>query len=470
MDAPILTPEVLASLPPEIVACLRWCFAEIDRQRTRIAELETQVATLQARLDQNSSNSSKPPSSDPPHYKPAPKNKPSGRRPGGQPGHPRHVRPQRPPTEVVNIIPDTCTQCGRLLLGHDASPLCRQVVELPEIRPQVTEYRLHRLTCLCCGAQTRAPTPAEAAHEYGARFQATTALLSGECRLGKRTIAGLCQGLFGIDISIGQVCALEQETSAVVQPIVEEAQKYVQTQPVNVDETGWKERKQKTWLWVAATRLVAVFAILGSRSRASFRSLMGPAPPDIVTSDRYSAYSHLPAERRQLCWAHLRRDFQAMIDRNTAGRAIGEALLEQANTILAEWKPVRAGTRNRAAFQSDLLPALRQAFEATLQRGVGCGCAKTSGVCMELLRWKESLWTFAAHPGVEPTNNAAERAVRHAVCWRKTSYGTASAAGSRFAERLLTIVASCRLQGRKALDFLTSSLQSARNGAWFIPG
>lgn len=461
MDAPTLTPEVIAALPPEVAAFIRWLVDENTRLRVRVVELEAEVASLKTRLNQNSSNSSKPPSSDLPSNKPAPKKGPSGKRPGGQPGHQRHVRPARTPTQVVDAIPYECTCCGRLLLGYDPKPVCRQVVELPPIQPEVIEYRMHRLTCLHCGHTARAATPPEAHQEYGARLQATLALFSGEYRLGKRKIVALCEEVLNLAISTGQVCALEQETAAVVQPIVEEAQAYVQERPVNVDETGWREGKKRAWLWVAATRWVAVFAILGSRSRAAFEQWLGSLR-QVVTTDRYSVYSHLPPERRQLCWAHLRRDFQAMIDRGNAGKAIGKALLELADLLLGQWKRVREGTLSREAFQTEILPDLQTAVAATLQRGSACGCAKTEGVCMELRRWQQSLWTFALVRDVEPTNNAAERAVRHAVCWRKTSYGTASAAGSRFVERILTVVASCRLQGRKTLDFLTNCLRAAR--------
>jgi transposase len=472
MESPILTPEVMAALPEEVAAFIRWLVDENTRLRSQVAQLQADVAKLQnenaelrARLNQNSSNSSKPPSSDPPSKKPAPKKAPSGKRSGGQPGHPKHARPTRKPTKVVDQIPDTCHHCGTLLMGYDPNPTCRQVVELPVIQPEVTEYRLHRLTCLCCGTATSAVTPPAAQLEYGPRLQAAIALFSGEFRLSKRMTEALCEGVLGIEISTGQICDLERQTSEILQPVVKQAQDYVQERPANVDETGWRQEKKKAWLWVAATRFVVVFAIHLARSRAAFRNLMGEHPTEVVTSDRYSAYSHLPPERRQLCWSHLRRDFQAMIDRNDAGKPIGEDLLRLADKMLGQWKRVRDGTLSRAEFSDQFLPGLRTEVEATLERGSACGCAKTLTVCMELLRWRQSLWTFARVPDVEPTNNAAERTVRHAVCWRKTSYGTASEAGSRFVERILTVVASCRLQARKPLDFLTQCIQAARNGS-----
>lgn len=455
MDAPPpLPPDVLASLPPAVVELIRWLQA-------RIAQLEADNAELRARLQQNSTNSSRPPSSDPPHVKPAPPRPPTGRRRGGQPGHPRHERKLLPPTRVVEHRPVACDHCGTLLLGTDPRPEVRQVVEWPRPEPQVVHHRLHGLHCLVCGTATRAAVPPEAAHEYGPQLQATVTLLSGAYRLSKRSIVALSRDCFGVSLSVGQVCALEQETAAALQPAVEAARAYVRTQPVNVDETSWPEASRKAWLWVAVAQWVSVFAIQRSRSRAAFTELMGPSVT-VVTSDRFSAYSHLPPECRQVCWAHLRRDFQAMIDRGGGGQPIGEALLAQADAVLTAWRDVREGTRSRAAFQSEILPARREDFEATLVRGQGCGCAKTAGVCAELRHLGPSLWTFATRDGVEPTNNAAERAVRHAVCWRKTSYGTASAAGSRFVERILTVLASCRQQGRLAVEFVRKSLEAAR--------
>lgn len=456
MDAPLLAPDVLASLPPAVVELLRGLQA-------RIAQLEAENAELRVRLQQNSSNSSRPPSSDPPHVKPAPARPATGRRRGGQPGHPRHERTLLPPTQVVDHRPSVCDHCGGMLLGTDPRPEVRQVVELPRPAPQVVHHRLHGLKCLACGTATRAAVPRDAAGEYGPQLQAALALFSGAYRLSKRSIVAVCRDYFGVPISVGQVCALEQETAAALQPAVEAARDHVRTQPVNVDETSWPEASRKAWLWVAVTRWVSVFAIHRSRSRAAFADLMGPAVAVVVTSDRFSAYSHLPPERRQVCWAHLRRDFQAMIDRGGGGRPIGEALLAQADALLKAWREVREGTRSRAAFQSEVLPARREDLEATLVRGQACGCAKTAGVCAELHHLRASLWTFAAYDGVEPTNNAAERAVRHAVCWRKTSYGTASAAGSRFVERILTVVASCRQQGRVAVEFVRKSLEAVRH-------
>ena len=458
METLALPLDLLSSLPDEVVAFL-------GAQARRIAELEALVADLQTRLNLNSSNSSKPPSSDGPHVKPAPPKVPSGKRPGGQPGHTRHERTRREPTRVIDVKPCTCGRCGSGLAGDDPDPDWRQVVELPPIRPDVTEYRMHTLTCSGCGTATAAETPPEAAREYGPSLQATLSLLSVGYRLSKRSVQSLAGDLLGVDISTGQICALERETAKALEPVVVEAREYVQGQPTNVDETGWKQGKAKAWLWVAVTKLVTVFAIATSRSRSAFEDLIGPSYRWVVTSDRYSAYNGRPPSRRQVCWAHLQRDFQAMIDRGGVAKGIGEDLRALGEEVLRQWKRVRDGTQTRETFQADTLAWLKPEVLETLRRGAVCGCAKTEGTCNELLKVEAALWTFATETGVEPTNNAAERALRHAVCWRKTSHGTASASGSRFVERMLTVVGSCRQQGRDVLAFLTDCVRAERTVA-----
>jgi len=462
MDTPTLPPSLLSSLPAEVVALLAI-------QAKRITELEALVANLRARLGLNSSNSSKPPSSDGPHVKPAPPRVPSGKRPGGQPGHTRHERTRREPTQVIDLKPCSCGRCGSALVGDDPDPVRRQVVELPPVRPDVTEYRMHTLTCPRCGTATAAEAPPESACEYGPSLQASLSLLSVGYRLSKRSVQTLASDLLGLEISTGQICALERETAKALEPVVVEAREYVQEQPVNVDETSWKQGKEKAWLWVAVTQWVTVFSIALSRCRGSFDDLIGPSHRWVVTSDRYSVYGGRPPSQRQVCWAHLQRDFQAMIDRGGEAKGIGEDLQAMGEELLRQWKRVRDGTATatatRESFQAETLSWLKGEVVETLWRGFACGCAKTAGTCGELLKVEEALWTFATSLGVEPTNNAAERALRHAVCWRKTSHGTASASGSRYVERMLTVVGSCRQQERGVLAFLTDCVRAERKGS-----
>lgn len=429
-----------------------------------VAGLESRIADLEARLNQTSANSSRPPSSDPPHAKPAPPRTPSGLKRGGQPGHPKHERALLPPDVIVPLKPRQCRRCCGRLTGDDPDPLVHQVHEVPEVRPHVTEYRRHRLRCPHCQVVTCASLPTDAVGGYGPRTQAITALLAGGHRLGKRAISQAMGDLFGLPISPAAVCDLQARTAAALEPIHDEAVRYTRTRPANVDETGWTQGRAKAWLWVAVTTAVTAFVIRRKRNRGAFDDLVGPTPP-VLTTDRFSVYAHLPGDRRQVCWAHLRRDFQAMIDRQNAGSAVGEDLLLHADILFEHWQRVRDGTLTRAGFRSRYASWLRGEVRNLLERGSAAACAKTAATCREILGVEGSLWTFVTTPGVEPTNNAAERAVRQAVCWRKTSYGTDSEAGSRFVERVLSVVASCRQQGRNVLGFLINAIQAAKIGS-----
>jgi transposase len=429
-----------------------------------IAAFESQIAELKAMLKQNSSNSSRPPSSDPPDLKPSPPRKRSGRGRGGQPGHRRNDRIRLDPDEVVDAKPDRCRRCGEPLAGDDPGPLVRQVFEVPVVRPHVVEHRRHRLICPRCGASTCGVASGGAELGYGPRAQAACAVLSGEGRMSKRRVAGVMQALFGLPIGPASVCELERRTADALAPIHAEVLEHIRELPANVDETSWPEGRRKGWLWAAVTTGLGVFRVAASRSRDAFEALMGRSPPEVVTSDRYSAYAHLPPERRQACWAHLRRDFRAMIDRVDAGSTIGEDLLMTADVMFDAWSKVRAGTLARRTFAKRTLPWLRREVRTLLGSGARCGSKKTAATCREILKIEPSLWTFATTEGVEPTNNDAERALRHAVCWRKTSFGTDSAAGSRFVERMLTTIESCRRQSRDLLDFLVEAVEAHRSG------
>jgi transposase len=452
MMPPPLPPEIFDALPLAVQYYIR-CLEALAGQ---VAGLTARVAELEAKLGQNSSNTHQPPSSDGPHVKPAPPRKSSGKKRGGQHGHPKHERVLLPPDEIHERKPARCSRCCTKLTGDDPDPILDQVVDLPEKLRHVIHYRRHRLCCPHCQAITTAAPVPEALSGFGPRITAATGYLTGSCRLAKRTVRTFYADLCDIPMSLGSVCKLEHKMSVALKPVYEEALQFSRGKPANVDETGWPEGPKKLWLWVAVTQFVTVF-LIAKRTRQAFDSLVGPSP-GILTTDRYPVYTHLPAEKRQLCWAHLRRDFQAMIDRQNAGSEIGDALLEHADILGEQWQKVRDGTRKRRWFKTEYAGWLRDEVRLLLESGTGCDCAKTAATCRDILTSEASLWTFARVDGVEPTNNAAERAVRHAVCWRKTSYGTDSERGSRFVERMLTVVASCRAQGRGVLEFLTRAI------------
>ena len=461
---PPLPKEFFASLPAAAQLYIRQLEAFAAGLSDQVATLNARVAQLEVRLGQDSSNSSRPPSSDGPQVKRGVPRVPSPRPRGGQKGHPKHTRVILPPDEIIDHKPSRCGHCDTPLAGDDPEPVIDQVVELPVKMRHVIHHRRHTLACPRCQALTAADPVPEAACGFGPRLQAATAYFSGVGRLGKRPIRQLFADLHGIPISTGSVSKLEARTGLALRSIHDEARDHTRGLDANVDETGWKQGSKKAWLWVAVTSWVTTFLIRRHRDREAFDDLVGPTP-GVLTTDRYSVYAHLPSEARQVCWAHLRRDFQAMIDRRDRGSMIGEDLLMYADILADQWANVRDGTHTRGWFQHEVLPWLREEVHQLLDAGSRSGCVKTAGVCGELLSIKSSLWTFASVPGVEPTNNAAERAVRHAVCWRKTSYGTASERGSRFVERMLTVVASCRSQGRDVMEFLVQAITAHRSQA-----
>ena len=231
---------------------------------------------------------------------------------------------------------------------------------------------------------------------------------------------------------------------------------------VHVDETGWREGRQRAWLWVAVTTLVTVFLVHARRGTVAARALLGASGGWLV-SDRWSAYKAWPLARRQLCWAHLRREFTAFTERGGTAHRVGRALLAETKAMFAAWHRVRDGTLSRAQFQAAMRPRRRR-VEQWLQRGAGCGHAKTAATCRDILTLAPALWTFIDVPGIEPTNNAAERALRPAVLWRKGCFGTHSAAGSRFVERMLTVATTLRQQQRNVVDYVTEACVAALHG------
>jgi transposase len=461
LHPPILEP-LWKTVPAPAQAALLDAFRQLHQE---IAQLKRQLNQLQQVLNQNSTNSSRPPSADPPTVKRAPPRPPSGRRSGGQLGHRLQQRPLLEPTQPpIPLKPPACRRCGRALSGTDPQPLRHQVIELPVFRPDVIEYQLHRLSCSGCGCTTCATLPVGVpTGGQGPRLQGTVALLTGAYRLSKRQVESLCADLLGVPLSAGQVCAVEAEVVAATAPVVSELRAYVQEQAANVDETGWWQKEQRGWLWSVVTRSVTVFVLALSRSAQVVKELIDPSAGQVITTDRYKGYDELPLYQRQICWAHLRRDFQAMVDRRNAGSALGDELLLFAEDVFTQWYRVRDGTIRRATLRT-YVDSQRPWFRARLTAGVACGCAKTAAVCRDLLRLEPALWTFTRIDGVEPTNNAVERGFRHAAQWRRSSHGTESAAGSRFVEQILTVVATCRQQGRDVLDYLTECARAYQQG------
>jgi transposase len=352
------------------------------------------------------------------------------------------------------------------LQGEDPQPYRHQVTELPPIKPVVTEYQLHRLICPACGMLTRADLPLGVPPGgFGPRVQAIVALCTGAYRLSKRTTQEVMADLFGLPMSLGTIPQLEQATVQAVADPVAEAHTYVRAQPAaHLDETGWREGRTRAWLWVAVTAWVTVFVVRLSRGAQVAQELLGERFCGILVTDRWSAYTWYPTRWRQICWAHLLRDFEAMIERGGRSQEIGEGLREQARQMFHAWHRVRDGTLPHTGFRVLMRP-IRRRVARLLKAGQTCGIAKTEGVCREVLKVYDALWTFVRVEGVEPTNNAAERAIRPGVLWRKGSFGTQSANGSRFVEAMMTVVATLKQQHRNVLAYMTDVCQAAYLGA-----
>jgi transposase len=447
----------------ELIAELRRQLAERD---VIIAELRAELAALKEAFAKSSRNSSKPPSSDGPRVKARPKKTRSGRKPGGQPGHKRHERVLVPPEKVhefVPCIPKQCDGCAGLLHGRDPEPHRHQVFELPPVEPIVTEYQQHALGCGLCGHRTMGKLPEGVpTRTFGPTVDAVVAVLMGVYRLSKRQVPELMRDIFGLQMSVGAVIGCQEAASAAIATTVEDAQSYVKQQPVkHADETGWREgvSRSRAWLWTVVTTHVVVFMIHARRNAEAAKELLGTWRGVLVT-DRHGAYHWWPNCRRQFCWAHLKRDIQAVVEREGESGRIGKGMLDEVARMFTWWHRVRDGTLARSSFRV-YMRTVQKRFEALLAEGAKGSHPKTSKTCAMLLKRRDALWTFVYFEGVEPTNNGAEQVVRHGVIMRKISYGTHSVAGSRFVERMLTVHATLRRQRRDILAFMRAACTAA---------
>jgi transposase len=457
---------------------------ENQQLRTENQQLRSENQQLREQLNQTSQNSSQPPSQDPPgKVKPKPKEK-SKRQRGGQPGHEGHQRKLYLPEQCQSIqdhLPGYCCECGKRLFGVDLHPQRVQIVELPPLEPVVREHRFHRLECGCCGTWTRAFEPAIVNGKgYGARLSALVGLLSGEYRQSHPMVVRLLGEVFGIEISVGSVNQLRCEISEAIATPVESAKAYVQAAAtVGSDETSFSQGNgdgqnptgKRGWLWVLVTPWVCYFTVALSRAQAVAIELLGANFSGNLITDRYGGYNWLEVSQRQVCWAHLKRDFTKISERSGVSAEIGEALLDAQRQLFEFWHRVRDGTLSRAEFITVVVP-IRQRVQAVLSEAAALDIgaqektplAKTVRTCRKLLKVEPALWLFVTTVGVEPTNNAAERALRPAVLWRKSSYGAQSKAGSLFVGRMLTVVTTLHLQQRNVLEYLTQACQAQRQG------
>jgi transposase len=460
------TPSSVQGVVRALVQVVQDQQLQLQAALTRITVLEAEVADLRARLQQHSHNSSKPPSSDPPSAPPRRPRVTRGRQAGGQPGHPRHERPTPDPEHIDAVrdhFPSQCPSCQTGLADQQRDACLPQIQferELPEVRPFITAHHYHTVCCPGCGGLVTAERPADVPPgAFGPRAAAAVTLLHGDYHLSNRAVRRLVADFFGFPISLGGVVDLQQVGSTALAPVYQAIRALVQRQNrAHVDETGWKEGGRRCWLWTSVTSTATAFLIHPSRAGPALRHLIGTDYDGIVTSDRHRPYLALDPRRDQLCWSHLLRNFQALVDRGDRLAIWGADFLALSELVFALWHRYRDGQIDRATLQAALAP-IQASMHALLVAGSRRADAP-EGLCAELLAHEDALWTFVREDGVEPTTNAAERALRGAVLWRKGCFGTQSAEGSRFVERMLSVSATCRQHQRHLLTFVTEAIRA----------
>ncbi len=451
---------------PECPGC-RVLLARLAEAEAKILALEAQVRDLLDKL--------KPPPS--PRVivpqPPAPAKKPTGRKRGGQPGHPPAMKTMVGPERVdrvVAYVPERCSHCATKLPRQagpaDPEPTRHQVAELPPMAAEITEHQGHARTCPRCGVVTREPIPAEVRrHSVGERLTAALSYLTGVHGVSKRGVEEMAEHLFDVSIALGTVANREQEMSAALVPAHEEARRAIAAAAVkNVDETGWKEAGKKRWLWVAATRKAVYFLIHPCRNLSALKRVVGETMRGILTSDRWCVYDEWPKKKRQVCWAHVKRNWEKQAERGQAtATRLAAWWLDAQRRVFELWHRFRRRTCTRMDLDGPIASLMIEMHEI-LRKGRVSRDRVLARFCTRLRQVYADLWTFVEKPGVEPTNNRAERVLRRAVLWRRRSFGCHSASGCRFVERILTVVQTLRQQGRSVLDFLTDAITAHRAG------
>ena len=415
----------------------------------RIAELEKRIAQLENRVNRNSQNSSKPPSSDGPFKKPEKKVKKSGRKRGAQRGHKGYRQSLLEPTRVIKLTPQSCTCGGHQFDPHSLKPFyTHQWIELPRIQMDIVHYELHRARCLQCGRRVKARLPGEFQAGYGARLSALIAEMSGIQGASRQTVQGFCQSVLGISISTGAIQKVIDRASQAMEPIYDQIGNLAREARVNyIDETSWFQNGLLHWLWTMVNTRVAFFKVHRHRSKEAFEALIQDWK-GILVSDAYGLYRSW-VYGRQSCLAHLIRQARALSARkDKALKPFGQSLLEHL-TRMCQWAHAPPGEDEWTDGYSQLMLLL------LLYEGAADEAGK---LARHVARQMDCLWLFLETHGVEPTNNRAERALRFGVLWRKRSNGTQSPKGSRWVERILSLKQTCSLRQQAPFEILREAI------------
>jgi len=440
------------------------------------AELRERVEDLERRVDRDSGNSSMAPSSDPPKSRAERRRaareayKRSMRRSGGQPGHEgksRELVARERVDERVGHLPDCCG-CGHEFDGSEervGDPVVHQQFELAPIRPLVFEHQRLRLRCPACQKAVLARLSAGAGSGFGPRLDAHIAMLAGVFRLSREQVRQTVVEVFGIPASTGSIDSAIMRMSAVLaDPWAELRAAIQQAEVVHADETTWRLAGAQQWLWVAASALLACYRIDPSRSQAAAKALLGEDFGGFVVSDRYAGYHFLDILQQQLCWCHVIRQLIEVSQRSGATGRRGIKLVTLARAVIAAHRAYLTDGHDPEWLAAQLEP-LREQIRALLDQCAAGRHTRTANLAAGLLDEYEALWTFADVPelAIDPTNNAAERAVRHAVLMRKLQGGTQSDRGNRWIERVQSVRETCRLQQRPVLAWLVDAAAAAHH-------
>lgn len=485
----VLLPDVLAAVPEELRSIIELLVLQLrqgrqengelrkdnEELRRNSEELRKDNEELRRRLGLDSSNSSKPPSTDGPAERRDRKKKkkrgPTGRTPGGQQGHAGKSRGMFEPGDVdehIACIPSVCHRCHAALHEMSSSRARRasvwQQVDVRNGRRHTVEYQLYRLRC-SCGARTRALLPAGVQRSaFGPGAKAAMVRLT-EVGLSRYVVQSLMGELFGIMVSVGALDAICKEAGRALEGPSNEVQERLREETsLHMDETTWWVTGKLHYLWVMASTLGAVFKVASSRARENAADMLGSFK-GILVSDRYVVYRLLDPGQRQVCWAHLARDFEGLASRTGYAKSLGEWALRERNALFAAWHTFLDDPEiTRAMLRAEVQP-IRARLGRLMRIGARRLTGSARGMCKQLLKDWEALFTFIDVEGVEPTNNLAERVIRPAVLWRRRSFGTRSTAGSEFVARLLTASATLKLHSKRALDYLTDLFAALAHGA-----
>lgn len=450
-------PLVKSLILPSVKATYEELEAKLKITEELLRKALEEIAKLKERLDLNSKNSSKPPSTDQ-KGNTADKEK-RAREPRA--GKSRDPFPAEKVDQHIQCTQAHCPHCGSSFLQLSGQCEVLQQAELPQVKALITEYELLKYACLGCGKNSTASLPEGVPDSaFGPKLMGLMALLTGLFHLSKREAIELIKELYGIDMGVGSVPNIEERVAKALDPIYHRIHTFVLGGKLcnHFDETGWRDSGKRHFVWLASCEQAAFYRIDRGRSREAFQKLVGKEAKDLkAVTDRYAVYASIGVH--QYCLAHLIRDFKGYAERDGPDREIGEALVKELSRVCHIHGKYREGKiswgqRNRH------LGHRKRKVEAWLEEGMANGSEALYGLSETLLEDFDKLWTFTRERGMEPTNNLAERDLRKLVIWRKKSYGTRSLRGQNFVERITTVGQTIKKQGKGVLKIIQEAVVS----------